>query len=591
MKIEETIQSFLSEVGILGEFVPYVTRFIFPVLAILIFFRCLLPLMSGGRRTKPWAYLTIAGGDARPLTHWENSIGRSPSCDVVINIPSISRIHAVVTRRSNKWTISDLNSTGGVTINGEAAIGQCLISRYDDVKLAGLPISIVPVTEEFDDEYEDKFEEKRLFERLAENAARIAARFGAGTTLLLIILFQILGGLTLVVLAAGSEISLKIPFVFLLYVLLELVYFAGTRFAGRKYIEPELLAFFLSGISLFVCASTNPEAMVKQFVAVLLGLVLLLVLQFFLKYPERARGARYVFAGGALLLLAANLLLATAQNGALNWIRIGSLSLQPSELVKVAFIFAGGATLDRLLSSRNFMKFMIFSGGCILALVIMRDFGGAMIFFITFVVITFMRSGDIKKLSLLIGMAVAGAAIVVSFLPYITARFSVWRHAWEFSDTTGYQQVRTMIYAASGGLFGVGPGDGALRYVAAADTDLVFGLLAEEWGLLVALVCALVPLALAVFAFLSVKSSRSAFYAIVACGAATLFLVQASLNIFGSFDLLPLTGVTLPFVSNGGSSMLSCWGLIACIKSIDERHRAQSLPYEDENDYEEDDYE
>jgi cell division protein FtsW (lipid II flippase) len=488
-----------------------------------------------------------------------------------------------------------MDSTGGVTINDVAARGSCMITRYDRVKLSGLPVSIVPVAYDDDgdgdneDEFDDKFEKKRLFERIAESAARGAERFGTGTTLLFILLFQLLGVLNLI-LAAGDQFSLKPLFVFLLFLLLEIIYFFGTRFSGRKYIEPELLAFFLSGISLFVCASVNQGAVVKQFAAVVLGLVLLLVLQFFLKNPERARTARYVFAVGALLLLAANLLLATAQNGALNWIRIGSLSVQPSELVKVAFVFAGGATLDRLLSSRNFMKFMVFSGACILALVVMRDFGTAVIFFITFVVITFMRSGDVKKLSLIIGMAVAGAAIVVSFLPYITARFSAWRHVWEFSDTTGYQQVRTMVYAAGGGLFGVGPGSGDLRYVAAADTDLVFGLIAEEWGLIVALVCALVPLALAVFAFMSVKSSRSAFYAVVACGAATLFLVQASLNIFGSFDILPLTGVTLPFVSNGGSSMLSCWGLIACIKSIDERHRAQSLEYEDEDAYE-DEYE
>jgi cell division protein FtsW (lipid II flippase) len=580
MGIKETIQSILSDAGALGEFVPYLARFILPVMAVVIFFRCLLPLMSGGRRAKPWAYLVIAGGDMRPLTHWENSIGRSPTCDVVVNIPSISRIHAVLSRRNDVWHISDLDSKGGVSINGEAVAGQRIIEQDDVVKLSELQISIVPVSQGIGDGYEEKFEKKRVLERIAETAARIAARFGAGTTLIFIILFQILGFISLA-LTADAGFQSKVYVAFLLYMLLELVYYIGTRFSGRKFIEIELLAFFLSGISMFVCASASPDAMVKQFVAVVLGLVLLLVLQFFLNNPERARTARYVFAVGALLLLAANLLLATAQNGALNWIRIGSLSVQPSELVKVAFVFAGGATLDRLLSSKNFMKFMALSGACILALVVMRDFGTAMIFFITFVVITFMRSGDIKKLSLIIGMAVAGAAIVVSFLPYITARFSVWRHAWEFADSTGYQQVRTMVYTASGGLFGVGPGNGNLRYVAAADTDLVFGLLAEEWGLVVALVCALVPLALAVFAFMSVKSSRSAFYAIVACGAATLFLVQASLNIFGSLDILPLTGVTLPFVSNGGSSMLSCWGLIACIKSIDERHRAQSLGNEE----------
>ena len=581
--MESNIQSLLAEAGNISIAVTYVTRFIFPLLAIIIFVRCLLPLMSGGRKPAPWAYLVLQGGDVRPLSHWENSVGRSNSCDVVLNMKFISRVHAVITRKGNRWYISDLDSKGGVMVNDENVNGNTLIDDDDTIKLAGLEMKIIPA--EFD--IEESLEKKKMAERIAERAAYAASNFSLGHTLVFILLFQVLG-LINICLAAGENFNLMVPIVFLLFFALELFYFLFTGYSVRKHIEPELLAFFLSGISLFVCASVNPSELIKQFVAILIGIALLLVLTFFLNNLERARVARYVFAIASIILLIVTLLVATATNGALNWVQIGGVSIQPSEFVKVAFVFAGGATLDRLLSSQNFFKYMVFSGVCIVALILMSDFGAALIFYIAFIVITFMRSGDLRRIGLITGVTVAGIGIVVSYLPYIMSRFEAWRHAWEFANSGGYQQVRTMIYTASGGMFGVGSGNGYLRYIAAADTDLVFGLIAEEWGLIIAIICSLVPVALAIFAFMSVKSGRSAFYAIVACGAATIFLMQSILNVFGSLDIVPLTGVTLPFVSNGGSSMVACWGLIALIKSIDERHRAQALDLYD--DYDDDDY-
>ena len=584
--MESSIQALLAEAGDISTIVTSIARFVFPLLAIVIFVRCLLPLMSGGRQPAPWAYLVLQGGDVRPLSHWENSVGRSNSCDVVINLNVISRIHAVIVKKGKKWFITDLDSKGGVTVNGVSTSGLVRIREGDVIKLAGLKMKIIPAVVDI---VED-LGKKKLAVRIAESAAESASQFSIGNTLFFILLFQIIG-LVSICLAAGAEFNLMVPIVFLLFFALELFYFLFAVHAGRRHIEPELLAFFLSGISLFVCASVNPDEMIKQFGAIVLGIVLLLILNFFLNNLERARIARYVFAIASVVFLIVTLLLATATHGALNWIHIGGVSIQPSEFVKVAFVFAGGATLERLLSSKNFLKFMAFSGVCIVALILMSDFGAALIFYITFLVIAFMRSGDVRRIGLITGVTIAGVGLIASYLPYIMSRFSAWRHAWEFADTTGYQQVRTMIYTASGGMLGVGSGNGYLRYVAAADTDLIFGLIAEEWGLIIAIICSLVPVALAIFAFMSVKSSRSAFYAIVACGAATVFLMQSILNVFGSLDIIPLTGVTLPFVSNGGSSMVACWGLLALIKSIDERHRAQYIGIDDGyDDYEDYDY-
>ena len=122
-------------------------------------------------------------------------------------------------------------------------------------------------------------------------------------------------------------------------------------------------------------------------------------------------------------------------------------------------------------------------------------------------------------------------------------------------------------------LFGLGVGNGALRNVYAATTDLIFGLICEEMGLLIGIAVLLSFAAIAFFAIRSAKTAASTFYAIAAVSAAGMLLFQLSLNVFGITDLLPLTGVTLPFVSRGGSSMICSWGLFAYI-------RAAGAPFE-----------
>ena len=204
----------------------------------------------------------------------------------------------------------------------------------------------------------------------------------------------------------------------------------------------------------------------------------------------------------------------------------------------------------------------------------MSDFGTAAIFFVTFLVIAYLRSGDWATLSLICGGAVFGAGIIVTFKPYILSRFASWGHAWEAASTTGYQQTRTMSAAASGGLFGMGAGGGWLHRVAAADTDLVFGMLCEEWGLIIALLAVGAIITLAVFTVRILRVGRSSFYTIAGCAAGSLMVFQTCLNVFGAVDLLPLTGVTFPFVSNGGSAMMSAWGLLAFMKATDTRENA-----------------
>lgn len=387
--------------------------------------------------------------------------------------------------------------------------------------------------------------------------------------LFIITLFQLICFLSLVT-RVEEQYRSDILMTFGGYLMIEYAYFIGARLVlGRRGFEVELIAFLLTSIGLSITASVYPDGIVKQFIAVLVGIGGFVVLQWFLRDVKFCNSMRIPVAVLALGLLVFTLVFARATNGAKNWIYVGGISIQPSELVKVAFIFVGAASLEKLQSNKSLTKFVVFAFGCVGALFLMYDFGTALIFFFTFIVIAFMRSGDIRTIVLLCTIALMGGLLVLMFRPYVANRFEAYGHVWEYFDTSGYQQTRTMIYSASGGLFGVGLGNGKLRDIFAATEDLVFGVVCEEFGMIMAGAILLSYIALLVYSIRHSKYARSSFYAICACAASSLMLFQAALNVFGVNDILPLTGVTLPFISRGGSSIISCWMLLAFIKAVD----------------------
>ena len=159
-----------------------------------------------------------------------------------------------------------------------------------------------------------------------------------------------------------------------------------------------------------------------------------------------------------VVLLILTLLSPEDTNGTYRWVYLpGGASFQPSELVKLCFIFAGASTLQRLMTRRNLFLYIVYSAAICGCLALINDFGTAIIFFVTFLVIAYLRSGDAATLALICGGAAFGAGIIVQFKPYILSRFAAWGHAWEAASGSGYQQTRTMSAAASGGLFGYAP--------------------------------------------------------------------------------------------------------------------------------------
>lgn len=565
------LQSFLSLLHDLGELplgrytfgTLYCTgvRFVLPVLALLILLRCAKSLLTFRKEPEIWAWLCLPDGNQLPITHWENIIGRNKKSDIVIDLPTISRSHAVLTRYDDgSWTISDIGSKGGIQVNGQST-SLCALEPGDVITLGGLDMTLEPISKN----------QEAYQTTLRTKAGR---DYHPSLTLVILSIFQFFLSLQMLF-SADLEDLVSIFTGFSVIFLVQWLLFAFYCIIQRKGYEVETIAFFLSTLGMAVIATAAPSEATKQLLAMGLGLVVFLFIGWSLRDLERAKKVRYLASGFGLLLLAVNLVFGEEMYGAKNWISIGPMSFQPSELVKLCFIFVGASTMDRIVTKRNLALFIGYSLVICGCLALMNDFGTALIFLAAFLVIAYLRSGNFATIALVSSALGIGGITALRFLkPHVLRRFASWRHVWEVPLEGGYQQTRAMMCIASGGLLGLGGGNGWLKYVAASDTDLVFATVSEEWGLLMAIMMVLCVVCLGAFVVRAASMGRSSFYNIGACAAVTILMVQTILNVLGTVDLLPLTGVTFPFVSNGGSSMISAWGMLAFIKAADTRQNA-----------------
>ena len=545
----------------LSELIIHYSSYVLPLLAVWLLARCVRSLLREKYEPEMWAYLEASNGETAAIRHWECTIGSAKSCDVVVNRESVQKMHAVLIRSDKgQWRLYGINGNDTAAGRRKDDGHGIEIKDGDTLTFSGTKMAFHDLNEK---------------QRAAVDRKRSApGRFiSPGLTLLILTVFQALLALQFSASASRGDI-MNVTLGFAAVIVTEWFYYFVMRAIDRLGFEIETLAFFLSTLGVAVVASSDPEGMLKQIILLLCGFVFFLLLGWWLRDLGRTKALRWPVAVMALLFLALNLAAGDTRNGAGNWLSLGGFSLQPSEFVKVAYIYVGAASLDRLFLKRNLFMFIAFSAVCVGALALMGDFGTALIFFVTFLIISFMRSGSFATIFLAVSGAVLACFLVLTVKPYIAQRFATWGHVWDDPFGTGWQQTRALSAAASGGLVGTGAGKGWLHKIFAADTDMVFCLVSEELGLVIAMCAMLAIIVIALFAVRSAASGRSSLYVIAACAASSMMLTQLALNVFGSVDILPFTGVTFPFVSKGGSSLIACWGLLAFIKAADTRQRA-----------------
>ena len=542
-----------------SEYIDFL-RIALPMLAILLMLRCFLPMLTFRREPEIWAWLNLSDGSQVPVTHWETVIGRSKSCDVTFSLGTVSRNHAVLTRYDDgSWTISDAGSRSGTFVNNRQ-VEICALKPTDRINIGGVEMQLQPIT-------------ARQEIRQAELRTKAASGWDSITNLMLLTLLQCM--MFIGFLLRGDQAELvNILQGFAGMMLCEWLLFLFYVIIRRKSFDVETIAFFLCTMGMAAIATVRPGETAKQLIAMILGVLIFLFLGWSLRDLERAKKIRYFAVAAGIGFLVITLIFGTEYYGAKNWLIIGGMSLQPSELSKVCFVFAGASTMDRIMSKRNLILFIAYSVVICGLLALMNDLGTALIFFCSFLVIAYLRSGSMGTVALAITALVFAGVIALKIAPHALQRFSTWRHIWEDPHNGGYQQTQALMCLASGGLFGLGPEGGLLQYVFAADSDIVFATISEEWGLIMAVLTVLCIVVLGFFAIRTAQVSRSSFYTIGGCTAASVLVIQTILNCLGTLDILPFTGVTFPFVSNGGTSMIGAWGLLAFVKAADTRQNA-----------------
>ena len=535
-------------------------RYAMPVLAGFLLLRCILPLLTFRREPEIWAWLELADGTQIPITHWENVIGRSKSSDVTINFPTVSRNHAVLTRYDDgSWTITDAGSKDGVRVNNRL-VQICALKEKDKISIGGVEMKLQPITEK---------QEKRQ----AQLRTKAASGWDSVANLLMLTIFQCL--MVLGFLLTGKEANF-LPILqgfggIIACQWLLLIFYAIIK---RSSFEVETIAFFLCTMGMAAISAVKPGEAVKQLMALGIGVLVFLIIGWSLRDLERAKRFRYLAVAAGVGFLLVTLVFGTEYYGAKNWLMVGGMSLQPSELSKVCFVYAGASTMDRIMNKRNLFLFIVYSVVICGCLALMNDFGTALIFFCAFLVIAYLRSGSVGTVGLAITALGFAGVLAMKIAPHALQRFATWRHIWEDPLAGGYQQTRVLMCIASGGLLGLGPGRGYLKNVFAADSDIAFATISEEWGLILAVMMVLCIAALGFFTIRTARVARSAFYSIGGCTAASVLVIQTILNCLGTVDVLPFTGVTFPFLSNGGTSMIGAWGLLAFVKASDTRQNA-----------------
>lgn len=330
--------------------------------------------------------------------------------------------------------------------------------------------------------------------------------------------------------------------------------------------------FFISDIGFIMLERLNPSLAHKQIIWFIAAFAAVCILSQLLKLLPRLDRFRYIYFAIGLIFLAAALLFATEYGGSKNWIKIGSFNFQPSEAVKIMFVFylasVFSAQPKEIKNVKTLIPPTVISAVFILCLVFQKDLGSALIFFMTFAVMLYIASGSlILFAACTAGGALASVAAALIF-SHVRTRIEIWLDPWSSISDNGYQIAQSLFAITTHGFSGSGLTKGMAASIPVVERDFIFAAICEEFGVLYG--CGLVFIFLLMFAE-AIKISLKCvnrFLALLSAGLTGLLLFQTFLIIGGVIKMIPLTGVTVPFVSYGGSSVMTCFAIISVIQWI-----------------------
>ena len=363
------------------------------------------------------------------------------------------------------------------------------------------------------------------------------------------------------------------PVPLILAVSVPLLLIAQVLLLGRAFPHMDkyilIVANFLCGVGLIMLYRLSPDKALKQLLFYGLGVMIMVCMTFLVARFRHWRALRLPMMGASVLMLALTLVIGKETYGAKNWIDLGFFSLQPSEFVKVALILCLAMDLSERRTIAQLVPVGVFAVACVGLIVLQKDLGAVLICFIVCIVVYFIATSNwLLCLSGLLAAA-GGSVVMYKLFPHVQTRVAIWQDPWATPQDGGYQIVQSLIAIASGGMTGLGLGMGsANKSVPVVESDFIFSAVCEEFGIIVGLTVIALYVLLFIRGMLLAMRARSSFHALLAVGTVTSLALQTFMILGGVIKMVPLTGVTLPFISYGGSSMLSCMLMLGILQGV-----------------------
>ncbi len=347
----------------------------------------------------------------------------------------------------------------------------------------------------------------------------------------------------------------------------------GKITTGDNYLF--LIVSMLLSIGVVMTFRIEPSVGIRQLVWALSGILLFYLTYFVVKYLPRLERFVNLYVLVAVVLFVATLLFGSAQYGAKNWITLGGgIAFQPTEITKILLMFILASFYTRYEKYTTFRYPAMILMGLVyfftMLLFLQPDLGTAVIFVALFTVVQFVYERDRRFVLLNIGLLCLGAILGYFLFSHVRVRVAIWRDPFADAYGKGRQIVQSLFAIAEGGFFGTGIGFGFPKLIPVSVSDFIFPVICEEMGIFMGIGIIMLYLLLVYRGIKIALEQEYIFYRILALCASVLFAIQAFLNIGGAIKLIPMTGLTLPFISYGGSSMLSSFMTLAILQVTSE---------------------
>ncbi|MBQ9954423.1 MAG: FtsW/RodA/SpoVE family cell cycle protein [Eggerthellaceae bacterium] len=355
---------------------------------------------------------------------------------------------------------------------------------------------------------------------------------------------------------------------------------AVRRFAPEA--DPAILpiSFALAGIGIAFVTRLAPALAARQVMWLYAGIVIMIGVLVLLRNLEKVANYKYTLMIAGMVLLLSPMLPFIGQEiyGSRIWLSIGPFSFQPGEIAKILIVLFLAGYLS---ANREMLSVFTWEVGplrlpapatlipllamWVIALVIVvfeKDLGSALVFFLVFLVMLYVATGKKFYLGVGLGLAAVAAVVLYNAFGHVQTRVQTWLDPFADAQGGGYQLVQTIYSLADGGLFGVGVGNGLAVNIPVVESDFIFAAIAEELGLMGAAGILLLFLSFAIRGMVTAARAKSDVSSLIAAGLTAVIVMQAFIIVGGVTRLIPLTGLTLPFISQGGSSLLASFIIV-----------------------------